>query len=112
MALAALAKVPINVVDRLMSGERRDPVLILCKAAGSGWPTVKAIFVLPARTARPRPARASNALSPIIDPAVEFDGAARRPLLADQAGQLIAELYVARDFFRKPVSSLEPSRLR
>jgi hypothetical protein len=33
-ALAALAKVPVNVADRLMSGNRPDPVLILCKAAG------------------------------------------------------------------------------
>ena len=46
VALAALAKVPINVVDRLMTGERRDPVLILCKAAGLAWPTVQSIFVL------------------------------------------------------------------
>jgi len=46
VALAALAKVPINVVDRLMGGERRDPVLILCKAAGLAWPTVQSIFVL------------------------------------------------------------------
>lgn len=46
VALAALAKVPINVVDRLMAGERRDPVLILCKSAGLAWPTVKSIFVL------------------------------------------------------------------
>ncbi len=42
VGLAALAKVPISVVDRLMGGERPDPVLILCKAAGLGWPTVKA----------------------------------------------------------------------
>jgi uncharacterized protein (DUF2336 family) len=46
VALAALAKVPINVVDRLMAGERRDPVLILCKAADLGWPTVQSVFVL------------------------------------------------------------------
>ena len=46
VALAALAKVPVNVVDRLMAGERRDPVLILCKAAGLGWSTVQALFVL------------------------------------------------------------------
>jgi uncharacterized protein (DUF2336 family) len=43
--LAVLAKVPISVVDRLMGGgDRPDPVLILCKAVGFGWPTVKAIF--------------------------------------------------------------------
>ncbi|MGA2894396.1 MAG: DUF2336 domain-containing protein [Xanthobacteraceae bacterium] len=43
-ALAALSKVPINVVDPLMAGERPDPVLILCKAAGIGWPTVKSVI--------------------------------------------------------------------
>jgi hypothetical protein len=45
VALAALAKVPINVADRLMNGEQPDPVLILCKAAGFGWPTVKSIIL-------------------------------------------------------------------
>jgi len=45
-SLAALGKVPINVVDRLMGGERPDPVLILCKAVGLGWPTVTAIFLV------------------------------------------------------------------
>lgn len=44
VGLAALAKVPISVADRLMSGDRPDPVLILCKAAGLSWPTVKGIF--------------------------------------------------------------------
>jgi uncharacterized protein (DUF2336 family) len=46
VALATLARVPINVVDRLVGGERPDPVLILCKAAGLGWPTVKSIFLV------------------------------------------------------------------
>jgi uncharacterized protein (DUF2336 family) len=45
VALATLAKVPISVADRVVSGARPDPVLILCKAAGLGWPTVKAIFM-------------------------------------------------------------------
>jgi uncharacterized protein (DUF2336 family) len=44
-ALASLCAVPIEVVDRLMSGDRPDPVLILCKSAGWGWPTVKAIII-------------------------------------------------------------------
>jgi uncharacterized protein (DUF2336 family) len=48
VALATLAKVPINVVDRLMGGDHPDPVLILCKAIGLGWPTVKAIITLQA----------------------------------------------------------------
>jgi len=42
-ALATLCAVPVEVVDRLMSGERADPVLILARAAGFGWPTVKEI---------------------------------------------------------------------
>lgn len=47
-ALSSLCSVPIEVVDRLMSGERPDSVLILCKSTGWGWPTVRAII-----TARP-----------------------------------------------------------
>jgi uncharacterized protein (DUF2336 family) len=48
-ALATMCAVPVEVVDRLMSGERADPVLILARAVGFGWPTVKAIL-----NARPR----------------------------------------------------------
>ena len=43
-ALAALCEVPIDVVDRLMASNRPDPVLILCKSVGWGWPTAKAIM--------------------------------------------------------------------
>lgn len=46
VALAALSRVPIGVADRLMAGERPDPVLILCKAAGLGWPTVRSVITL------------------------------------------------------------------
>jgi uncharacterized protein (DUF2336 family) len=42
--LAAVTKVPINVVDRLMAGAQPDPVLILCKSAAMAWPTVKAVI--------------------------------------------------------------------
>jgi uncharacterized protein (DUF2336 family) len=42
--LSALCAVPIEVVDRLMGGERPDPVLILCKSQGWGWATVKAVI--------------------------------------------------------------------
>jgi uncharacterized protein (DUF2336 family) len=45
VALSQLCAVPIDVVDRLMSGERPDPILILCKSAGWEWPTVKAIIL-------------------------------------------------------------------
>jgi uncharacterized protein (DUF2336 family) len=47
-ALAVVSEVPIEVVDRLVNGERADPVLILARAAGFSWPTVRAIM-----TARP-----------------------------------------------------------
>jgi len=42
--LATLCAVPVEVVDRLMNGDRADPVLILARAAGFGWPTVKIIL--------------------------------------------------------------------
>jgi uncharacterized protein (DUF2336 family) len=45
-ALSALCAVPIEVVDRLMCGERPDPVLILCKAVGFEWSTVRAAIAV------------------------------------------------------------------
>jgi len=42
--LAELCAVPIDVVDRLMGGERPDPILILCKSKGWGWSTARAII--------------------------------------------------------------------
>jgi uncharacterized protein (DUF2336 family) len=42
--LADLCAVPIDVVDRLMGGERPDPILILCKSIGWGWPAARAII--------------------------------------------------------------------
>lgn len=45
-ALAMMAKVPVNVADRLLGGDRPDPVLILCRAIGLNWSTVKAIIML------------------------------------------------------------------
>jgi uncharacterized protein (DUF2336 family) len=46
VTLAALAKVQIEIVDRLMESDRFDPVLILCKAANFSWPAVKALIAL------------------------------------------------------------------
>jgi uncharacterized protein (DUF2336 family) len=43
-ALATVCAVPVEVVDRLMGGECSDPVLILARSAGFGWPTVSAIM--------------------------------------------------------------------
>ncbi len=45
VALATLCAVPIDVVDRLMGGDRPDPILILCKSVGWAWPTAKAIIL-------------------------------------------------------------------
>jgi len=45
-ALSEITEVPVDIVDRLMSGERPDPVLILCKAAGYSWPTAKNVILL------------------------------------------------------------------
>ena len=44
-SLATLCVVPVEVVDRLMGGERADPVLILARAAGFSWPTVREIIL-------------------------------------------------------------------
>ncbi|MGA7390125.1 MAG: DUF2336 domain-containing protein, partial [Pseudolabrys sp.] len=43
-ALSTMCAVPVEVVDRLMNGERADPVLILARTASFGWSTVKAIL--------------------------------------------------------------------
>ena len=45
-ALAALCGISIDIIDRLLGGERPDPVLILCKAAGYTWPTAKAVIAI------------------------------------------------------------------
>jgi uncharacterized protein (DUF2336 family) len=44
VALACLCEVPVEVVDHVMMGDRADPILILCKAIGCAWTTVKAIM--------------------------------------------------------------------
>jgi hypothetical protein len=61
-ALAIVSTVPVEVVDRLINGERADPVLILARAAGFGWPTVRAII-----GARP----GAKPSSPMLDAAFE-----------------------------------------
>jgi uncharacterized protein (DUF2336 family) len=45
-ALAALARVPIDLVERLVTGGRPDAVLILCKAMEFRWATVAAVLSL------------------------------------------------------------------
>jgi hypothetical protein len=61
-ALATLCAVPVEVVDRLMSGDRADPVLILARSADFGWPTVNAVIA-----SRP----GSKATQQVLDDALE-----------------------------------------
>jgi uncharacterized protein (DUF2336 family) len=42
--LAVLCDVPVDVIDRLMTGDRPDPVLILGRANSFVWETVRAII--------------------------------------------------------------------
>ena len=46
VALAELSAVPVETVERLMAGDRPDPVLILCKAGGYSWQTVRSIILV------------------------------------------------------------------
>jgi uncharacterized protein (DUF2336 family) len=55
-ALSAMSAIQIATLDRLMQGERHDPVLIVAKTIGLGWATVRALILLrlgPARTPAP-----------------------------------------------------------
>jgi uncharacterized protein (DUF2336 family) len=45
-ALSAMSGVPIPAVDRLMAGDRNDPILIIAKAIGLEWATVRALILL------------------------------------------------------------------
>lgn len=45
-ALAAMSGVRIATLDRLMMGDRHDPVLIVGKAVGLEWATVRALILL------------------------------------------------------------------
>ncbi|NJO54573.1 MAG: DUF2336 domain-containing protein [Bacteroidales bacterium] len=45
VALAELTGVPLEVAERLLLGTRPDPVLILGKAVGFSWPTVRAVIL-------------------------------------------------------------------
>jgi uncharacterized protein (DUF2336 family) len=42
--LAEICSVPREAVERLMAGERPDPVLVLCRSAGFEWPAAKAVI--------------------------------------------------------------------
>jgi uncharacterized protein (DUF2336 family) len=44
--LSALSQVRIPVLDRLISGDRSDPILILGRVLNLGWPTVRALILM------------------------------------------------------------------
>jgi uncharacterized protein (DUF2336 family) len=55
-ALSAMSGVKIATLDRLVAGDRQDPVLIVGKAIGLEWATVRALILLrlgPSRVASP-----------------------------------------------------------
>jgi uncharacterized protein (DUF2336 family) len=55
-ALSAISGVKIATLDRLISGDRHDPILIVGKAAGLEWATVRALVLLrlgPTRVSSP-----------------------------------------------------------
>lgn len=45
-AMALLCSAPIDIIDRLMQGNRVDALLVPCKAAGLSWPTAWALIGL------------------------------------------------------------------
>jgi uncharacterized protein (DUF2336 family) len=45
-ALSAMSTVKIGTLDRLITGERYDPILIIGKALGLEWATVRALILL------------------------------------------------------------------
>ncbi len=61
-ALSAMSAVKIATLDRLISGDRHDPVLIVGKAVGLEWATVRALILLRLGQHRlPSPADIENA---------------------------------------------------
>lgn len=45
-SLSAMSGVRLSVLDRLVAGDRYDPVLILGRVLNLGWPTVRALILL------------------------------------------------------------------
>ena len=61
-AIAAMSGVKIATLDRLVSGDRQDPVLIVSKAIGLEWATVRALILLRLGPSRvPSPTDIENA---------------------------------------------------
>src|SRR5262249_49551266 len=61
-ALSLLTALPADLVEKLISGERFEPVLILCRAMRFKWPTARALL-----QARPGPRASAQALTQACD---------------------------------------------
>jgi uncharacterized protein (DUF2336 family) len=57
-ALSIVAAVPAALIEKLMTGERLEPVLILCRAVRFKWPTARAVL-----QSRPGPRASAQALT-------------------------------------------------
>lgn len=44
-----MCRLPVSFVERALAEERSETLLVLARAIGLSWPTVKAILLLPAR---------------------------------------------------------------
>jgi len=44
--LSAMAGVRLSVLDRLISGDRYDPILVIGRVLNLGWPTVRALILM------------------------------------------------------------------
>ena len=59
--MSAISGVKIATLDRLISGDRHDPILIVGKAIGLEWATVRALILLRLGPSRmPAPADIEN----------------------------------------------------
>lgn len=91
VTLSMLCGVPLEIVDRLMTAERADPVLILCKSAGFSWPTVRSIMTA-------RPGRQGTSPQGLDDARANFDK------LSPPTAQRVVRFWQVR-----PVSGKEPA---
>jgi uncharacterized protein (DUF2336 family) len=46
ITVSELSGVPVETIERLMIGDRPDPVLILCRSVGFAWQTVRAMILI------------------------------------------------------------------
>ena len=96
-ALSAMSGVKIATLDRLISGDRYDPILIVGKTIGLEWATVRALILLRLGPNRmPSPADIESARIE-FRAADAFDRGARRELLAGPSISVISHRERRRD---------------